>query len=158
LRFFLFSFMISIDFTAYKDQLRIQRRVGERFVWDPVRKKWLLLQPEELVRQLLLAYLIQEKQYKLQRIRMELGLKLNTLEKRCDLLVYDHEVKPWLLAECKAPHIAISQNVFEQIARYNMVLQVPYLLVTNGLETYCCKLDYKSRIFSFLEEIPDLHP
>jgi len=146
--------MISIDFMLYKDELRIRKKENQRFIWDPVRKKWLVLQPEELVRQLLLLYLLREKHYSTQRIRTEQGLILNSLEKRCDLLVYDAEAKPWLLAECKSPHVAIGRDVFEQIARYNMVLNVPYLLVTNGMETFCCKVDYQSRECTFLEEIP----
>ncbi len=146
--------MITVDLMSFKDDLRIKRQEDQRLIWDPIRKKWLVLQPEEMVRQLLLCYLMQGKGYPASRIRMEMGLKLNALDKRCDLLVYDQDIKPWLLAECKAPHVHVSLDVFEQIARYNLVLQVPYLLVTNGLETHCCLIDYQTRTYNFLEDLP----
>ncbi len=146
--------MIDLKLMDYKDALRIKQEGGVRKLWDPVRKKWLVLQPEELVRQLLLQYLIQDRKCKLNRIRMEKGLQISSLDKRCDLLVYDKEVKPWLLAECKAPHVHIKQEVFEQVAWYNTALEVPYLLVTNGIETYCCAIDYHTRAYTFLQEVP----
>jgi len=150
--------MIDIDLMQFKDHLRIKREDGVRKIWDPIRKKWLVLQPEEMVRQLLLQYLLLEKGYNHNRIRMEKGLQINTLDRRCDLLVFDDKVQPYLLAECKAPHVKIGQEVFEQIAWYNTSLTVPYLLVTNGLEVYCCEIDYETRTYSFLREIPACTP
>lgn len=149
-----YTFMLELDLMRYKDALRIKREEGVRKIWDPIRKKWLVLQPEELVRQLLLHYLLEEKGYNRNRIRMEKGLQVNTLDRRCDMLIFDDAVQPYLLAECKAPHVDIGQNVMEQIAWYNSTLSVPYLLITNGLASYCCHIDYDKRSYTFLEEVP----
>ncbi len=85
---------------------------------------------------------------------LEHGLTYNKLSKRSDILVHNREGKPWLIVECKAPTVKISQDVFDQIARYNFVLKVPYLVVTNGLEHYCCQMDYQAASYIFLENIP----
>lgn len=146
---------IHIDLLRYKDQLRVKRQADKRFIFDRIRKKWLVLQPEEMVRQLVLEYLLQERGYNSNRISMERGLKVNTLDRRFDLLVYDKEVKPYLLIECKAPQVKISQAVFEQVSCYNSSLQVPYLMVTNGRENYCCWMDYEAKSYRFLDVVPD---
>ena len=146
---------INIDLLRYKDQLRVKRQADKRLIFDRIRKKWLVLQPEEMVRQLILEYLLQERGYNSNRISMERGLKVNTLDRRFDLLVYDKEVKPYLLIECKAPQVKISQAVFEQVSWYNSSLQVPYLMVTNGRENYCCWMDYKAKSYRFLDAVPD---
>ena len=85
----------------------------------------------------------------------EVQLKLNGMSRRCDTVVYDRTLKPRVIVEYKAPSVNISQQVFDQICRYNMVLQVDYLIVSNGLSHYCCKLDYATRTYSFLQDIPD---
>jgi hypothetical protein len=146
---------IHIDLLRYKDQLRVKRQADKRFIFDRIRKKWLVLQPEEMVRQLVLEYLLQERGYNSNLISMERGLKVNTLDRRFDLLVYDKEVKPYLLIECKAPQVKISQAVFEQVSWYNSSLQVPYLMVTNGRENYCCWMDYEAKSYRFLDVVPD---
>ncbi|KGE85334.1 type I restriction enzyme HsdR N-terminal domain-containing protein [Phaeodactylibacter xiamenensis] len=146
---------INIDLLRYKDQLRVKRQADKRLIFDRIRKKWLVLQPEEMVRQLILEYLLQERGYNSNRISMERGLKVNTLDRRFDLLVYDKEVKPYLLIECKAPQVKISQAVFEQVSWYNSSLQVPYLMVTNGRENYCCWMDYEAKSYRFLDAVPD---
>lgn len=148
--------MIDLNLMKYKEHLQLKRQDGTRKIWDPVRKKWLVLQPEELVRQLLLQYLLLEKGYNRNRIRMEKGLQVNELDKRCDLLVFDEKIQPFLLAECKAPHVPVGQEVFEQIAWYNTALTVPFLLVTNGIDSYCCAIDYNTRTYTFLQEIPGI--
>ena len=104
---------------------------------------------------MVLHYLIQEKQYNQHRIRAEKLVVVNDLRKRCDILVYDTEVKPLLLVECKRPKVPITQDVFKQIAWYNMPLQVKYLVVTNGLQTYCCKMDYEKQDYQYLNDIPN---
>ena len=147
--------MIDIDYLKYQDQLKIKTIDNKRCIFDPLRQKYLVLQPEELVRQLMLIYFIQEKAYLKNRISIERGIQVNTLKKRCDILIYDLDMNPFLLVECKAPAVKINQAVFEQIARYNLPLQVPYLLVSNGQKTYCCAMDYEANSFSFLTEIPD---
>lgn len=153
------SRMIQLDLSQYKQGLKLKRDEKKRIaVLDPIRKKWLVLLPEEGVRQLLLLYLMETKLYPKGKIAVEKGLVVNQLSKRCDLLIYDRQTTPWMLIECKAPNVKITQEVFEQIARYNMPLQVKYLLVTNGITTYCCELNYSSQSFTFLEEIPDFPP
>lgn len=146
--------MLELHLDRYKDGLRLKREADTRLIWDPIRRKWLVLQPEEMVRQLLLQYLLTDRGYNRNRIRMEKGLHVNDLNRRCDLLVYDAQVQPFLLAECKAPHVKIGQEVFEQIAWYNTALQVPYLLITNGIESYCCKINHEAQSYEFLGEVP----
>lgn len=147
--------MIDLDLTAWQSQLKKKRENGQWYLHDPIRAKWLVLQPEEVVRQLMLHYLLEEKHYNKNRIRVEQGITVNGLSRRCDILVYDPEVQPWLLVECKSPRIAITQATFEQIANYNLPLAVKYLVVTNGVATFCCEMDYASRDFQFLSTIPE---
>jgi Type I restriction enzyme R protein N terminus (HSDR_N) len=148
--------MLEIDFLKYKSFLKIKReKDGTTFIYDPIRRKYLVLQPEELVRQLVLHYLNIEKKYSFKQMRTEKGLIINELQKRCDILIYDKQIQPYLLVECKSAQVPIDQTVFEQIARYNLVLQVPYLLVTNGLQTYCCQMNYQEQSFSFLTSVPN---
>ncbi len=115
----------------------------------------LVLTPEEFVRQLLVLYLIHEKHYNENRISIEKQVVFNHMPKRCDVLVYDKNMDPFLLVECKAPQVKLSGATFEQIARYNNPLQVPYLLITNGLETYCCKMNYEERSYEFIDTVPE---
>ena len=147
--------MISLDLLSFQKQLKTKKVDNKKFLFDPIRKKFLVLQPEEMVRQLFILYLIHEKKISKNRIGIEKSLKVNTLNRRLDILIYDKSVAPFMLIECKAPSVKIDQSTFEQIARYNLPLQVPYLVVTNGMTTYCCKMDYKNESFEFLKELPD---
>lgn len=147
--------MIELDLTVWEKALRLKREAGVSYLLDPIRSKWLVLQPEEIVRQLMVQYLIGEKNYNKNRIRLEQGLLVNGLSKRCDILIYDNDIKPFLLVECKSPKVPISQATFEQIANYNLPLQVKYLVVTNGPATFCCEMDYENRSFRFLSAIPE---
>ncbi len=124
--------MIDLELMQYKDLVQVKKIEGKTHVFDPLRKKWLVLQPEELVRQLFVQYLLRGKGYNFTRIKVEKSLKVNGLDRRCDLLVYDAAIRPFLMVECKAPQVDISQETFRQIAWYNLPLQVPYLAVTNG--------------------------
>jgi hypothetical protein len=146
--------MIELDLMQYKDLLRVKKEKSKTFLFDPLRKKWLVLQPEELVRQLIILYLIRERGYNSNRIKVEKGLKVNDLYKRCDVLIYNLAVEPLMLVECKAPQVKVNQETFRQIAHYNLPLRVPYLLVTNGIRTYCCRMDYETEDFEYLEEVP----
>ncbi|MBX2876946.1 MAG: type I restriction enzyme HsdR N-terminal domain-containing protein [Saprospiraceae bacterium] len=146
--------MIDIDLLARQQQLKVKSEEGNRYLFDPIRKKWLVIQPEELVRQLIILYLIEEKQYNKNRINIEMGLQVNELQKRCDILVYDQNMDPFLLVECKAPSVMINQATFRQIANYNLPLKVPYLLVTNGRVSYCCRMDYEEESYEFVKEVP----
>jgi Type I restriction enzyme R protein N terminus (HSDR_N) len=148
--------LIDIDFIQFKNLLRFQSRSNKTEVYDLIRRKFVVLQPEEFVRQLVVQYLIREKNYPLSKIRIEMGLTVNELQKRCDILVFDKNIKPFLLIECKSSNIKLDQSVFEQVARYNLKLRVPFLMITNGLSTYCCEMDYLTEGWTFLNEIPIL--
>ncbi len=147
--------LIKIDFLPYKSKLTVRKTKTEKLeIYDIVRKKYVILQPEELVRQLVVHYLLTEKKAPLSKMRVEMGLTVNELAKRCDILIFDKALKPFFLVECKAANVRIDQLTFDQIARYNLPLQVPYLLVTNGLATYCCKIKEDGTGWDFLSEIP----
>jgi hypothetical protein len=126
-----------------------------KYIFDFIRKKFVILTPEEWVRQNFLKYLVEEKKYPASLIAVEKEFKLNQLSKRCDALIYNREGNPILIVECKAASVKIDQKVFDQIARYNMQLNVDFLVVTNGLEHYCCKIDYEKKEYYFLKDIPE---
>ena len=134
--------------------LKLKDEAGQRFVFDELRKKFLVLTPEEWVRQHLVHFLIREKQFPKTLIQLEGGLKYNGIQKRSDILVFNTRGEKILLAECKAPSVKITQDTFDQIARYNFVHRVPWLLVSNGLEHYCCKLNWETESYEFLPELP----
>ena len=126
-----------------------------KYIFDFIRKKFVILTPEEWVRQNFLRYLVDEKNYPASLIAIEKEFKLNNLSKRSDTVVYNKMGKPFLIVEFKAPDVKIDQKVFDQIARYNMKLKVNYLMVSNGMEHYCCMLDYSKNSYVFLKEIPN---
>ena len=128
---------------------------GEKqFVFDELRKKYVALTPEEWVRQHFVHYLITHKKYPPGLIATEMSLTLNGTSKRCDTVVYDKQARPRVIIEYKAPHIAITEKVFAQISRYNLVLRVAYLIVSNGMQHYCCRMDYLRNSYTFLPDIP----
>ena len=145
---------LRLNLTHYQELLEVKQEEGKRWLRDPIRNKWLVLQPEEMVRQLLIQYLLDVLGVNKNRIAIERGLSVNGLQKRCDILIFNPAMEPWLLVECKAPTVALRQSVFRQIATYNMPLQVPYLLVCNGPEAYCCSIDFVQERYQFLEELP----
>ena len=136
-------------------EYKLKEDNGKYFIFDPLRKKYILLTPEEWVRQHFVNYLISCKGYPSGRIGNEISLCLNGRKRRCDTVIYSQEGMPCVIVEYKAPHISISQDVFDQIVRYNIVLQVEYLIVSNGKNHYCCQIDYKNQSYVFLEEIPE---
>ncbi len=146
--------MVQADFLQYQSALRISSHDQSKWVFDPIRKKEVSLTPEELLRQLVLQYLLEGKKYPPNRIRVEIGIMVNGLQKRCDIVVFDADIRPWMIIECKSPKVALSQATFEQAARYNMLLQAPYLAVTNGLSTFCCALDLEAKTFTYLTDFP----
>lgn len=145
---------INIDLLHWKNELIISQKEGKTFVLDPIRKKKILLQPEELVRQLMIQWLIQNTEFKRNNIQVEKLIKINQLSRRFDIVVYDKNIQPYILIECKAPDIRISQSTFDQVAVYNMALSAPFLIVTNGLETYCAIMDHINKSYVFMDEIP----
>lgn len=142
----------SLQFPPY--DLKIRQTNGKAEVWDALRKMWLVLTPEEWVRQHLIFFLQKERNFPAGLMTPELSLKVNGMSKRADLVVYDKSATPILLAECKAPEVSINQAVFDQASRYNITAKVPYLLVTNGLKHYCSRIDFETGTFSFLPDIP----
>lgn len=135
-------------------QFKIKSSENKLFIFDIVRKKYVVLTPEEWVRQHFLHYLIEEKQYPISLIAVEKQLTINNLTKRTDILVFNTQGKPEIIVECKAPNIPISQHTFDQIARYNLKLNATFLIVSNGLEHFYCTLDFKNETYQFLKEIP----
>ncbi|HCQ12647.1 type I restriction enzyme HsdR N-terminal domain-containing protein [Flavobacterium sp.] len=124
-------------------------------IFDEIRKKFIILTPEEWVRQHVTQYLLQEKKYPKSYINVEKLIKINDLTKRYDLVVFQPNGALFLLVECKAPEVKITQQTFDQIARYNLTLKAKYLMVTNGLNHYFCEMDFENEKYVFLEQLPD---
>lgn len=150
--------LLQLDFLQFQPKLRLTSSGGKSFVFDPIRRKDIILTPEELLRQLVVLYLLEDCRYPANRIRVEVGFTLNGQQRRCDIIVFDEAIKPWLLIECKSPKVPLTQSTFEQAARYNMQWQAPYLAVTNGLSTFCCVLDFENQDFAYLPKFPDFSP
>ena len=144
--------MIPLNLPAYP--FRLKEHDGKTSIFDALRKRYVALTPEEWVRQHFVAYLINEKGYPAGRMGNEISLLQNGRKRRCDTLIYDAEGRPLVVVEYKAPQVEISQATFDQIVRYNSVLQVRYLMVTNGLSHYCCAVDYELGRCRFLADIP----
>ena len=135
--------------------MKIQKKPAGLEIFDPLRRKYVALTPEEWVRQHFVNYLISEKGYPASLMANETMIRLNSLTRRCDTVVYDNTLQPLVICEFKQPDVAISQQVFDQVARYNIVLKVRYLIVSNGLTHYCCRMDYETMSFDYLQEIPE---
>ena len=145
--------MLPLNFPVYELRTKVE---GKRIlIFDSIRKKYITLTPEEWVRQHLINYLVIEKGYPASLISVEMPLKYAHLNKRSDILVNDCNGQPLMLIECKAPEIAISQKVFEQIAIYNLTIKAPYLMVTNGLQHYCMAAATEDTPVRFLDVIPE---
>lgn len=134
--------------------LRLKKIGSEQKIYDILRRKYVVLTPEEWVRQNFIHYLINHKGYTAQLMANEVNLSLNGTTKRCDSVLYAKDLHPRMIIEYKRPDVKITQKVFDQICRYNMVLHVDYLIVSNGMEHYCCRVDYAARTYCFLEDIP----
>jgi len=145
--------MQALNFSDY--DFRFKNSENKVYIFDVIRKKFVVLQPEEWVRQHVLQHLILEKKYPKSLINVEKQLTLGTIIKRYDIVIFEPDGKIALLVECKAPSIKIDQHVFDQTARYNMQLKAKYLMVTNGLQHYYCKMDYTEEKYRFLKAIPD---
>lgn len=138
-----------------KFTFRFKNSENKVSIFDPIRKKFIILQPEEWVRQHCVQYLIQEKKYPKTLINVEKELKINSLKKRYDIVVYNKDGSIHLIVECKAPAIRIKQETFDQIARYNLALNATFLMVTNGINHYYCQMDMTTECYTFLKNIPD---
>lgn len=136
-------------------QFKIKSSENKQLIFDKIRKKYVVLTPEEWVRQNFVEYLLIEKKYPISLIAVEKQVVVNKLKKRFDILVFDKQGNHHIIVECKSPKIKITQDTFDQIARYNLRLDAHYLLVTNGLEHFYCTLDSEKEQYTFLKEIPD---
>lgn len=134
---------------------RLEQRQGKPYIWDEWRNKMVRLTPEEWVRQHLMHYLVEHLGYPKQLLGTEIGLKVGTMSKRADALLYDRQLRPQMLIECKAPEVRLSDEVLMQAIRYNMALSVPYLLLSNGLEHVVYHIDYTEQSYHNLSEIPN---
>lgn len=124
-------------------------------IFDVLRRKHVALTPEEWVRQHFIHFLINHKGYPAAYLANEVELRIGTKKMRCDSVLYNNVLQPRMIIEYKAPTVALQQKVFDQISTYNMLLHVDYLIVSNGLQHYCCKMDYDRRSYSFMPDIPD---
>ncbi len=147
--------MINLNLPDYQFNIKRNEK-GVLTIYDPLRHRFVRLTPEEWVRQNFVKYLITEKHYPMGLMANEVSLVQNGIKRRCDSLVADAGGRPLVIVEYKAPHIAIDQAVFDQIIlRYNQVMMVKYLMVSNGLVHYCCRNDYEHKRIVFLTEIPE---
>jgi len=136
-------------------KLKLSRGYGILKVFDSLRNKYVVLTPEEYVRQYFTSWLVSCLNYPVSLMANEIGIELNGTKKRCDTVVFNSDGSPFMIIEYKAPDVAISQQVFDQIVRYNMVLRAKYLTVTNGLNHYCCMIDYNRQTYRFIPTVPD---
>lgn len=146
---------INLRLERFSSQLNVKQEGNKRMIFCMIRKKWLVLQPEEFVRQLLLNFLIGDMRYNRNRITVERGVTVNDQARRTDILVFDQDMRPFLLIECKAPKIPLKTGVFRQAANYNGAIKVPYLMISNGRENYVAEIDYKAEDYRFLGAVPE---
>ena len=145
--------MQNLNFPSY--DFRFKNSENKVAIFDAIRKKFIILTPEEWVRQHTIQFLLQEKKYPKSHINVEKLVKVNSINKRYDIVVFEPNGDLFLVVECKAPEVKISQDTFDQIARYNLKLKAKYLMVTNGLNHYFCQMDFEKEHYIFLEELPN---
>jgi len=150
---FHFCGMQQLNFPAYT--FRFKSSENKILIFDEIRKKFVRLTPEEWVRQHVIQFLIHQKKYPKTLISVEKRITVAQLNKRYDIVVYTPEGDIQLLVECKAPEVTVSQEVFDQTARYNLLLKADYLMVTNGLQHYYCMMDYENQKYIFKKQLPD---
>jgi len=141
-----------LNFPSYT--LRLKNSENNTHIFDVIRKKFVLLQPEEWVRQHCIHFLTIEKKYPISLINVEKVVPINGINKRYDVVVYNPDGSIHLIIECKAPKVKISQSTFDQIARYNLALKASFLMVTNGLNHYFCTMDHNLGAYNFLKDLP----
>ncbi|MBO5583799.1 MAG: type I restriction enzyme HsdR N-terminal domain-containing protein [Prevotella sp.] len=145
--------MISLNLPSF--DIKIRREGNRAVVLDPLRRRWVALTPEEWVRQHFVNLLVSEKHYPATLVANEVQLSVGEKVMRADTVVYDRTLRPRMIVEYKAPTVAITQKVFDQISVYNLLLRVDYLAVSNGRQHYVCRMDYNNEKYSFLEDLPD---
>jgi len=145
--------MTNLNLPTYSFKIKSKENI--LYIFDILRKKNVVLTPEEWVRQNYIQFLISEKKYPKSLIAIEKQLKINNLIKRTDILIFDKNGLPYIIVECKSPKVKITQDVFDQIAKYNLKLQAKYLIVTNGIQHFYCQMDHQQMKYVFLKEIPE---
>lgn len=135
-------------------QFNIKNKDDGFVILDTLRRRWVALTPEEWVRQNFVRFLIEDREFPAALMNNEISLTQNGIKRRCDTLVADRQGAPLVIVEYKAPTVEITQKTFDQIVRYNIVLRAKYLIVSNGMSHYCCKIDYNNNSYCFLEKIP----
>ena len=148
--------MQKLHFPSYS--FRFKNSENKVAIFDEIRKKFIILTPEEWVRQHVIQFLMVEKKYPKSLINVEKVLNVNGLQKRYDVVVFNSDGSIFVLVECKSPEVKTSQATFDQIARYNMTLKAEYLMVTNGLNHYYCQIDLSNEKYAFLTELPNYKP
>lgn len=144
-----------LPFPDYQFKLQQAIEPGQSLkIFDIIRKKYVVLTPEEWVRQHLLQFLVNERKFPQSLLSVEKKVLVNRLYRRTDIVVYSNSLRPLMVAECKAPSVSLNQLAFDQAARYNMTLGVSYFLISNGLSTHCCRVDVENRSYVFLEDVP----
>ncbi|MCO4292183.1 type I restriction enzyme HsdR N-terminal domain-containing protein [Solitalea sp. MAHUQ-68] len=133
---------------------QLKEEGGKLYIFDEIRRKNLVLTPEEWVRQHFIQYLINQKNYPKGLINIEGGLKVHELNKRSDILLFNTNAEKQLLVECKASSVKLTQKAFDQLARYNTTHKAKIIILTNGLEHYCCEVDHELKSYKFLAEVP----
>lgn len=148
--------MQKLNFKDYT--FRFKNSENKVAIFDEIRKKFIILTPEEWVRQHVVRFILEEKKYPKSYINVERIVKINGMSKRYDIVVFQPDGSIFLLVECKAPGVTISQSTFDQIARYNMSLNAVHMMVTNGLNHYFCQMDYEQEKYFFLQDLPEYTP
>ena len=151
----LFVNMNPLNLPEFK--FKTQQSKGKTRIYDEIRKKYVALTPEEWVRQHIIRFLCEFKNYPPPLMAVETSVIINGLKQRADLVVYNRKGTPEMIVECKAPSVQITNQVFDQAARYNMTLNVSYLVISNGMNHFCAKLNYANNTYSFLKNIPDFN-
>ncbi|MFZ1703862.1 MAG: type I restriction enzyme HsdR N-terminal domain-containing protein [Saprospiraceae bacterium] len=146
---------VSLDFDTIRSKIKTRKRHDKMEIWDILRQKWLILQPEEWVRQNVIHALIHEKGYSKNTMAVEKEFMIHNVKKRFDLVIYDKFVRPYLLVECKAFQVTLNQDVFDQLGLYNRTIQAPFLLASNGVLTYCFEQNHDSKALTFRQQLPD---
>ena len=145
--------MQKLNFPSYS--FRFKNSENKVSIFDDIRKKFIILTPEEWVRQHTVQYLLQDKNYPKSYLNVEKLIRINDIQKRYDIVVFKPNGELFLLIECKAPEVKISQDTFDQIARYNLKLNAQYLMVTNGVNHYFCQMNFEKEQYVFLEKLPN---
>ena len=144
--------MYPLNLPSYDAKIRKKGELQE--IFDPLRRKYVVLTPEEWVRQHFVNYLVQQKGYPASRIANETAIRLNSLSRRCDTVIYNKQLEPLMILEYKEPRVTITHQVFDQVARYNSVLRVPYIVVSNGISHFCYRINFPTLDYQFLTDIP----